>query len=718
MTTSSVKDRPGHYVLWSLGVFLAALPFLILFFRPDLRAPWFHEPGQFADNLVLTGKHLILGATLGGWLWFLLNRVNPIHAARGWWKTPSLLNWPWFVLTLAIYATHNVLVLTTLPMSGIEFASVALGRTLTAFIVLTVIWFGVHIASLAAPTRLRFLPWAIPAIIPGFLGADALAIIFWKNSLRYTLNKLDEDGPIDIAKQLAAAGFHSPPTLLIGQILILFGVLCFLCYFASRASGRLRPLISLRPASFIVIAAISWGGIASEKATGFVWKSRKALRMEHNSYDIHLTPIKPKTGLVSYQATWKPLERPLIQQQDLKNPDLFLIVVESVRLDAIEKNHTPFLSYFQKYEAQQLGHTWATSNATHLSWYSLFNGQIPPHWGDAMDLVRDGQELPPSPLIELLQKSSYRLHARTVCDLSYLGMSATNFGSPHQLDFLKDYPADHESDLVSLPQRELLNRRDAQDSLLVSPSSGNFHFLAFDSPHFDYVWHQEFEPPYTDFEPAGGFHAFPKPEDIERVRRRYLNSVAWTDNQIEKFIDHLKIQNRYDDAIIIITSDHGEEFQEHGSWFHCSSLEPEQTAVPFLIKWPEGTETPAHQSASHLDLLPSLMDYFGHQEETYRHLPGRSLLKTSPQESTQIVMTSYGGIMGVAMAWHRDGYTATFRWKDSWSTQLPDQIELDDIVGPQGSLLLETEDQWDQELQKRFPDASDRLFEQLLREPT
>ena len=128
---------------------------------------------------------------------------------------------------------------------------------------------------------------------------------------------------------------------------------------------------------------------------------------------------------------------------------------------------------------------------------------------------------------------------------------------------------------------------------------------------------------------------------------------------------------RYDDAIIIVTGDHGEEFQENGSWFHCSSVEPEQTAVPLMIKWPKGTEAPDQISASHLDVLPSLLDYLGYPESTFSSLPGHSLLKTRDEEATQINITSYCGIMGIAMAWHRGDYTATFRWDNPWAPNSP-----------------------------------------------
>lgn len=715
MEATTVKDRPGHYLFWGGGVLIALLPYLAFFIQPEWRASWILEPGRFADNLVIAMRHFLIGGAIGGWLWFLINRVNPITTFRSWWREPSPFNWVWFLISLIIYSTHNILVLMNLPLGTGEFLSASAGRILTAFIVLSFIWLGARIASLAAPTRLRFIPWAIPAVIPGILGADAFAIIFWKNSLRYVMNKIDEDGPLNIARQLSAAGFEKPPSVFLIGILIAIVVLCALCYVSFLLSRKVSPRMGFRPTFIILALGSIWGGIAAEKASGFAWKSRKALRMEHNLYEIHLTPIKPEPGLVSYHAAWHPFKEPDLTGHATIQPDIFIFMLESTRADAIAAEHAPFLTQFRDEECQPLGKTWASSNATHLSWYSFFNGQIPPYWGDAVEIINEQGALPPAPFIQALKNSGYKIQGRTVCDVSYQSMGATNFGEPHGMEVFKSAPAGSEFAKLSIAERERSNLEDAMEALRSSPSGGNFQFLAYDSPHFDYEWHPSFTPPYHDFEPAGGFHAYPNQEDIERVRRRYLNSIAWTDHEIARFVDFLKEQHRYEDALIIVTGDHGEEFQEHGSWFHCSSVEPEQTAVPLMIKWPAGTEAPPQVSASHIDVLPSVLDFLGYPESSYAHLPGRSLLKEQTEELTQVNITSYCGIMGIAMAWHRGDYTATFRWENPWSTQLPDTISLDDLTDANGSLDLATQEEWDAALKQHFPDVFDRYFSRFER---
>ena len=102
-------------------------------------------------------------------------------------------------------------------------------------------------------------------------------------------------------------------------------------------------------------------------------------------------------------------------------------------------------------------------------------------------------------MMEALKNSGYQLQARTVCDVSYLGMGATNFGSPHGIKTFKDAPSGGEFEKNTIAERERLNLEEAMDAFRSSPSSGNFHLLAYDSPHFDYAWHESFTPPYTDY---------------------------------------------------------------------------------------------------------------------------------------------------------------------------------------------------------------------------
>ncbi len=63
------------------------------------------------------------------------------------------------------------------------------------------------------------------------------------------------------------------------------------------------------------------------------------------------------------------------------------------------------------------------------------------------------------------------------------------------------------------------------------------------------------------------------------------------------------------------------------------------------------------------------------------------------------------------MAWYRDGWVATFVWENPFSYGPPEEIHLDDIIGPDGSVLTqEKPSEWLDLLSEKFPDAPERLF--------
>lgn len=72
----------------------------------------------------------------------------------------------------------------------------------------------------------------------------------------------------------------------------------------------------------------------------------------------------------------------------------------------------------------------------------------------------------------------------------------------------------------------------------------------------------------------------------QRRLAKYNSQIARTDRAIGDFLEGLKRQDKYDNSLIIICGDHGEEFLEHGRYGHQYTLYPEVVNVPLLVKAP------------------------------------------------------------------------------------------------------------------------------------
>jgi len=99
---------------------------------------------------------------------------------------------------------------------------------------------------------------------------------------------------------------------------------------------------------------------------------------------------------------------------------------------------------------------------------------------------------------------------------------------------------------------------------------------------------------------------------IERLEALYNGEVAYTDEQLGRLMQGLETMG-LEDAVVVVTSDHGEEFHDHGNFEHGHTLYDELIHVPLLIRWPgcipAGLEVDSQ--VRHIDLAPTLLRLAG-----------------------------------------------------------------------------------------------------------
>ena len=103
-------------------------------------------------------------------------------------------------------------------------------------------------------------------------------------------------------------------------------------------------------------------------------------------------------------------------------------------------------------------------------------------------------------------------------------------------------------------------------------------------------------------------------EDIRHLVALYDGEIAYADSQLARLVTHLEEKGRLDGTVLALTSDHGEEFLEHGGLQHGYTLYNEVIRVPLVIRYPpripEGTVIQGRVLES-LDMTPTLLDLAG-----------------------------------------------------------------------------------------------------------
>jgi arylsulfatase len=121
---------------------------------------------------------------------------------------------------------------------------------------------------------------------------------------------------------------------------------------------------------------------------------------------------------------------------------------------------------------------------------------------------------------------------------------------------------------------------------------------------------------------AGGF-ILPE-EDRQHLIRLYDAEIRYADQSIGELLAFLAGNDLFDDSLIVLSSDHGESFGEHGMWMHGGSLYDPEIHVPLIVKFPgQRVGRRVEEPALALDIVPTILDVAGMESE--RPLDGTSL---------------------------------------------------------------------------------------------
>lgn len=149
-----------------------------------------------------------------------------------------------------------------------------------------------------------------------------------------------------------------------------------------------------------------------------------------------------------------------------------------------------------------------------------------------------------------------------------------------------------------------------------------FLFLHYFDPHYNFILHEDFNF-YPDYD--GPLHSGQSlireirkiawslsAEDIEYLKALYDSEIRFTDFHLGILFEQLKEKDLYDNTLIVVTSDHGEEFCERGDFWigHTKTLYQELIHVPLILKLPgQRTQKIVDQSVGLIDLMPTLIHY-------------------------------------------------------------------------------------------------------------
>src|SRR5882672_2804568 len=269
--------------------------------------------------------------------------------------------------------------------------------------------------------------------------------------------------------------------------------------------------------------------------------------------------------------------------------NVLLIVIDGMRADALTPVTAPRLAALAPSTVRFDRH-WSGGNVSRPGMFSLFYGLPATYWKVFADVAR------PPVLMDLFRQYGYQfgIFASSPVYSPVVGLDRTALARIPNLrhETISPHPGSSGRDRTLTEEwLEWIDRRDQ--------SRPFFGFLFYDAAVAN-------EPP-KDYPPTAPVP--PRASIQGQLHARYLSAVHYVDSLVGRVLDDLERRKLLDRTVIVVTSDHGMEFDENGLGFdgHGTGFTASQLRTPMLILGPGRLPGRLDRRTSHFDVAPTLV---------------------------------------------------------------------------------------------------------------
>ncbi len=310
-----------------------------------------------------------------------------------------------------------------------------------------------------------------------------------------------------------------------------------------------------------------------------------------------------QSGLAAGEGQLRYPLKPLRCEPATPLPNIVWVIIDALRPDAIDPGLTPRIAQFRD-TGQNFANHYSGGNSSRMGFFSMFYGLPTTYWQSFYD-----QKLPPV-LIDELQRRSYAFSLQ----------SAAGFGSPTLIDHtVFAHLRDRLPEQDHVPNAQVT--RDWIDWLDHHPTT---------QPFFGFLY---YDPPIASVQ-SNGDEVLPMEErftqnpEAHAVWRRYRLAMREIDGEIGQVLDDLERRGLDEHTLIIVSSDHGYEFDEVGLGYigHAKDFADAELRATLLMHWPGRKAARFDNRTSHHGLPVTLMqDLLGCQNDPEDYSVGQNL---------------------------------------------------------------------------------------------
>ena len=328
---------------------------------------------------------------------------------------------------------------------------------------------------------------------------------------------------------------------------------------------------------------------------------------------------KPEAQAKNTIKTEAALNYPLEEITLDENPNkinIFIFASDAVRNSVINGEVSPNIEEFKKDSIVFKNH-YSGGNATRFGIFSMIYGLNSTYWFSFLNASKGPV------LFDVLKSLDYQIDIISSTNTNWPEFKKTCYVDV--IDSIKDAFEGKPWEKDAQSTKYLLERISKYDM-----DRPIFNFTFLDSPH-GYSFPKEFNKFKASDENIDYLTVSKGDKDIKSIFSRYKNSINYNDKLFGDMIKSLKKRGLYDDALIIYTSDHGQEFYEYGFFGHNSAFSKAQVNSPLIMKLPKSMKNLALQRGaldsltSHNDVVPTLLSIIGVQNSSDTYSNGKNL---------------------------------------------------------------------------------------------
>lgn len=445
-------------------------------------------------------------------------------------------------------------------------------------------------------------------------------------TISYAYNMLFGNGLKNLITNLEAADINTPMIFALLVCLAITPIIGYYIYFLCEKLSNAKPIYVTNRFSLKFLLIFLTLALSFDIATPYLLNNKNLYSYKKRlPYSLSLFPHK-KTEITFDEISFKVKnENEIDKKISQKNAkvanqyNVFLFVIESLRKDYITPATSPALAAFRD-ENINFKNSFSTANGTHLSWFSIFYSSYPFNWTGYKESWLNG-----STSLKLFKSLDYKINVLSSANLKYHNMDEVIFGKKLSLT---DSFISYQDKQAWVRDKKAFSDLKAKVSSI--KDNKNLFVVFLDSTHSEYNWPDNFEPKFLPINKNVNYLKFAYSQsDLSLLKNRYRNAVNYLDTLFADFFDHLKKSGLYENSIIVITADHGEEFFEGGSLFHGTHLNRYQTSIPTFYKLPQKTMDnidDKEKITSLIDIFPSIFHTLTLQSDYPDIFSGHSIL--------------------------------------------------------------------------------------------